>query len=149
MVWVVTSLLGEACRHIPYIPQMHFWYTNNMAASEVTFENYVSDLHSWLQNCNRQHDDECQVIPIAERSPHQIPDWVIDTEDTCIVCGCDVPRYVALSYVWCRPPLIATHIWALHADLDEKAPALHAQAKYFPGLAEVAAKVSDHSEQNN
>ncbi|KAK7960462.1 HET-domain-containing protein [Apiospora saccharicola] len=71
-----------------------------MAADEVAIEDYVSHLKSWLQNCNEHHDDECQVDPIAERPPHHIPDWVIDTEDACIVRGSSVPRYVALSYVW-------------------------------------------------
>ncbi|KAK8015977.1 hypothetical protein PG991_008865 [Apiospora marii] len=42
-------------------------------------------------------------MPISERPPHHIPDWVIDTEDACIVRGCGVPRYAALSYVWSAP----------------------------------------------
>ncbi|KAK8109166.1 heterokaryon incompatibility protein-domain-containing protein [Apiospora sp. TS-2023a] len=69
-----------------------------MAADVVATEDHVSHLKSWLQNCNEHHDDECQVDPIAERPPHHIPDWVIDTEHACIVRGSSVPRYVALSY---------------------------------------------------
>ncbi|KAL1857552.1 hypothetical protein Daus18300_010310 [Diaporthe australafricana] len=57
-------------------------------------------LDGWIQECNKQHGDKCQVEPIAGRPTHHIPDWVIDSEDGCIVRGCSIPRYVALSYVW-------------------------------------------------
>lgn len=63
-------------------------------------EEYATHLEGWIQSCNENHGDICQVDPIVERPPHHIPDWVIDTEDGCIVRGCSVQRYVALSYVW-------------------------------------------------
>ncbi|KAK8091599.1 hypothetical protein PG997_001960 [Apiospora hydei] len=70
---------------------------------QVPIETYVAHLNSWLRDCNEHHDNEFQVAPIPERPPHHIPDWVIDTKDACIVRGCSVPRYVALSYVWRSP----------------------------------------------
>ncbi|KAK7937335.1 uncharacterized protein PG986_014203 [Apiospora aurea] len=69
-----------------------------MEKEQATIESYVAHLKNWIEDCNERHDNECQVVPIAERPPHHIPDWVIDTEDACIVCGASVPRYVALSY---------------------------------------------------
>lgn len=71
-----------------------------MAVPQSTIEEYATHLEGWIQSCNESHGDICQVDPIAERPPHHIPDWVIDTEDGCIVRGCSVQRYVALSYVW-------------------------------------------------
>ncbi|KAJ0110016.1 hypothetical protein J7T55_014819 [Diaporthe amygdali] len=71
-------------------------------------------LSEWLQKCNQLHGNKCHVsTPIAERSPQHIPDWVIDTEQSCIVPGKAVNKYAALSYVWSSPVdssnLTATH----------------------------------------
>lgn len=71
-----------------------------MTAPQSIIEQYASHLEGWIQSCNENHGDQCQVEPIAGRPPHHIPDWVIDTEDGCIVRGCSVQRYAALSYVW-------------------------------------------------
>lgn len=71
-----------------------------MIASQSIIQEHATRLEGWIQSCNNNHGDECQVDPIAGRPPHHIPDWVIDTEDGCIVRGCSVQRYAALSYVW-------------------------------------------------
>ncbi|KAG6363975.1 hypothetical protein INS49_009078 [Diaporthe citri] len=71
-----------------------------MAARQSIIKKYATQLDGWIQSCNENHGDECQVEPITGRQPHHIPDWVIDTEDGCIVRGCSVQRYAALSYVW-------------------------------------------------
>lgn len=71
-----------------------------MAAPQSIIEKYVTHLEGWIQRCNTNHSDNCQVDPIAGRLPHHIPDWVVDTEDGCIIRGCSVQRYAALSYVW-------------------------------------------------
>lgn len=63
-------------------------------------EKHVAHLQGWIQDCNENHGDNCHAGPIAGRPQHHIPDWVIDTEDGCIVPGDTVQRYVALSYVW-------------------------------------------------
>lgn len=61
-------------------------------------------LSEWLQDCNQLHGNKCHVsTPIAERSPQHVPDWVIDTEKSCIVPGKAVNKYAALSYVWTSP----------------------------------------------
>lgn len=74
-----------------------------MAAPQSKIESHVALLHGWIRECDREHGDECQAAPIAGRPQHHIPDWVIDTENGCIVPGDSVPRYVALSYVWSSP----------------------------------------------
>lgn len=71
-----------------------------MAAPQSIIKEHATHLEGWIQSCNENHGDKCQADPIAGRPPHHIPDWVIDTEDGCIVRGCSVQRYVALSYVW-------------------------------------------------
>lgn len=71
-----------------------------MAAPHSIITEYATRLKGWIHRCNTNHGDECQVDPIAGRLPHHIPDWVVDTEDGCIVRGCSVQRYAALSYVW-------------------------------------------------
>lgn len=71
-----------------------------MAAPQSIVEEYSTHLEGWIQRCNTNHGHKCQVDPIAGRLPHHIPDWVINTEDGCIVRRCSVQRYAALSYVW-------------------------------------------------
>lgn len=71
-----------------------------MAAPQPIIKEHATHLEGWIQRCNENHGDKCKVDPITERPPHHIPDWVIDCEDGCIVRGCSVPRYAALSYVW-------------------------------------------------
>ncbi|KAH7147098.1 heterokaryon incompatibility protein-domain-containing protein [Dactylonectria estremocensis] len=53
----------------------------------------------WIKTCDSRHTATCITIPAADR-PHQIPEWVIDTQDACIVPGRTATRYVALSYRW-------------------------------------------------
>lgn len=72
----------------------------DMAAPQSVVERHVAHLEGWIQDCNENHGDNCHAGPIAGRPQHHIPDWVIDTEDGCIVPGDTVQKYVALSYVW-------------------------------------------------
>ena len=65
----------------------------------------AQQLLRWIQACNELHGEHCQVSPMSARSKEQIPQWVIDTEQGCIVPGTSASRYVALSYVW--PPQAA------------------------------------------
>lgn len=60
----------------------------------------VTLLQEALQKCDELHDSKCQATPIANRSPNHVPDWVIDTQEGCIVPGGSVNGYAALSYVW-------------------------------------------------
>lgn len=60
-------------------------------------------LATWLNACCKLHGELCTPIPIADRSPHQIPKWVIDTHNGCIVPGASVARYACLSYTWSQP----------------------------------------------
>lgn len=69
-----------------------------MAAPQSIIDKYSTYLKHWIEDCNKNHGKKCQVD--AERLPHQIPDWVIDTKDGCIVPGRKDQEYAALSYVW-------------------------------------------------
>ena len=60
----------------------------------------AEQLIEWIRACDELHGEHCQATPMAARSKEQIPRWVIDTEQACIVPGRTVPRYAALSYVW-------------------------------------------------
>lgn len=60
-------------------------------------------LTTWLNACCRFHHEVCTPTPIAGRQPHQIPRWVINTHNGCIVPGTSVPRYACLSYTWSQP----------------------------------------------
>jgi len=57
-------------------------------------------LTHWARSCSQQHGKSCVPSPVEDRLPHQIPDWVIDTAEGCLVSGHTVSRYIALSYVW-------------------------------------------------
>lgn len=61
----------------------------------------VSLLQEALRKCDVFHGHECvQATPIANRPPNHVPDWVIDTEEGCLVPGGSVNDYASLSYVW-------------------------------------------------
>lgn len=57
-------------------------------------------LAHWDYSCSQQHGEICKSSPIKNRLPHQIPDWIIDVEERCLVPGHTASRYMALSYVW-------------------------------------------------
>ncbi|KAF2994043.1 hypothetical protein E8E13_000773 [Curvularia kusanoi] len=61
---------------------------------------YMRTIKEWIDACNKSHADACVPVPVSERPPHEIPTWVIDTIQHCLVPGSSVDRYVALSYVW-------------------------------------------------
>lgn len=70
-------------------------------------ESPAQQLLEWLAACDKLHGDECQAKPMSARSGDQIPQWVIDTQQGCIVPGTKAGRYVALSYVW---PEVGTNV---------------------------------------
>ncbi|KAK4656244.1 hypothetical protein QC762_309610 [Podospora pseudocomata] len=57
------------------------------------------NIRHWIHNCDRLHTD-CPPTPNQHRQPHEIPSWVLDLRNGCIVPGSTASRYVALSYVW-------------------------------------------------
>lgn len=60
----------------------------------------VSLLQEALRKCDELHGRKCQAEPIEDRSPNHVPDWVIDTQEGCLVPGSSVNGYATLSYVW-------------------------------------------------
>ncbi|KAL7924852.1 heterokaryon incompatibility domain-containing protein [Trichoderma austrokoningii] len=51
----------------------------------------------WKEKCINQHGSKCQEL---DKTALIIPDWLIDTEENCIVSGEGVAEFVALSYRW-------------------------------------------------
>jgi hypothetical protein len=60
----------------------------------------ISSILHWVSSCNRRHRADCPPPPKQDCEPHEIPQWLIDTQNGCIVAGSTAPRYVALRYVW-------------------------------------------------
>lgn len=61
---------------------------------------HVRQIREWIEACDRLHKGKCVPTPSSERSPEDVPRWVIDTHKQCIVPGTVAHRYLALSYVW-------------------------------------------------
>jgi hypothetical protein len=57
-------------------------------------------LRGWLQRCDNNHGDHCQVPAAVERVPSDRPMWLIDVLRDCLVLSQPTDRYLALSYVW-------------------------------------------------
>ncbi|KAI0171542.1 heterokaryon incompatibility protein-domain-containing protein [Pestalotiopsis sp. NC0098] len=74
-----------------------------MAEDHSSGQTAASLLKRWIKRCDDYHDHKCRVVPIAERPSWKVPDWVIDTRESCIVAGDSVAQYAALSYVWTSP----------------------------------------------
>lgn len=61
---------------------------------------YASQICKWISACNSSHGAICRAEPISLRDPEDVPLWLIDTHQQCIVPGVSADRYLALSYVW-------------------------------------------------
>lgn len=57
-------------------------------------------LTAWIKACNEYHGSSCVPAPNQTKQPNQIPKWVVDIDEACLVSGTTVPRYTALSYTW-------------------------------------------------
>lgn len=68
-----------------------------VSAKSLGFMDLVKE---WMHTCGKLHSDTCVPTPIPMRPPNEVPTWVIDTEQHCIVPGTSADRYLALSYVW-------------------------------------------------
>jgi len=60
----------------------------------------VDQIREWVGACDKLHGDICVPKPIQQQPPEDVPLWVIDTHQQCIVPGLSADRYLALSYVW-------------------------------------------------
>lgn len=69
---------------------------------------YTSIAHEcltrWIKACDEYHGSSCVPTSAQRKQPHQVPKWVIDIDDACLVSGTTVPRYTALSYTWAQHP---------------------------------------------
>jgi hypothetical protein len=61
---------------------------------------HVEQTCKWIEACNSLHGNACVSEPTSQQSPEDVPLWLIDTHDQCIVPGLSAHRYPALSYVW-------------------------------------------------
>lgn len=57
-------------------------------------------LAHWLELCDQRHSGCRQNKPVKDPTCHHGPQWVIDTENACIIPGRDISKYATLSYVW-------------------------------------------------
>lgn len=55
---------------------------------------------AWIKTCNELHGNVC--VPEARRrlAREDVPGWLIDAKQECLVPGITAARYVALSYAW-------------------------------------------------
>lgn len=74
-----------------------------MASSFRSLQKCAASLSDWERKCSVQHGDKCYASIFAESPFRYVPDWVIDTDQGCIVPGKQVDKYAALSYVWNSP----------------------------------------------
>jgi len=61
---------------------------------------YITQTRKWIEACNTLHGSACVPDAIPQRPPEDVPLWLIDTREQCIVPGTSAHRYLALSYVW-------------------------------------------------
>ena len=61
---------------------------------------YIVDIKKWLGACAELHGDVCVAKPIRQRPQNEVPLWLIDTHQGCIVPGLSADKYLAPSYVW-------------------------------------------------
>ncbi|KAH7086506.1 heterokaryon incompatibility protein-domain-containing protein, partial [Paraphoma chrysanthemicola] len=61
---------------------------------------YVTQTREWIEACKEEHGSACVLEPILQRPPDDVPRWLIDTQQQCIVPGVSANQYLALSYVW-------------------------------------------------
>jgi hypothetical protein len=74
-------------------------------SADITFEEMKMDASRidlrlatmWKDKCINEHGSKCQEL---DESALIIPDWLIDTEENCIVSGKSVMEFVALNYRW-------------------------------------------------
>lgn len=60
----------------------------------------VDQVREWIAACNELHGDVCVPKPIQRRPPEDVPLWLINLHQQCIVPGLSAHQYLALSYVW-------------------------------------------------
>lgn len=69
-----------------------------------SLEQCAEPVSQWERKCSKLHGQKCHPsIPSTHRPLGHSPDWVIDTDQGCIVRGNSVDKYVALSYAWNSP----------------------------------------------
>ena len=61
---------------------------------------YTKQIEGWLEHCDEFHGNIRVQETVSTRSMDDIPLWLIDTRQNCIVPGLSAHRYLALSYVW-------------------------------------------------
>lgn len=72
----------------------------SLPASSDDQVSYPSQIRQWIDVCNSSHGDICVPKPISQQPPDDVPQWLIDTHDQCIVPGVSANHYLALSYTW-------------------------------------------------
>ncbi|USP80330.1 hypothetical protein yc1106_07604 [Curvularia clavata] len=61
---------------------------------------YASRIREWIDACDTTHGDTCVPKPLSQQPQEDVPVWLIDTQEQCLVPGSSADRYLALSYTW-------------------------------------------------
>ena len=101
---------------------------------------FIDMVQEWMRRCNKLHCDTCVPTPISMRPPNEVPKWVIDTQQDCIVPGTAADRYIALSYVWPENQTGAFHhVLFLENEriADFRKPGFLRSEESLPGIPDV------------
>jgi len=74
--------------------------SSNEEGPVASHPHYIPQIRKWIDACNSSHGEICVAKPISQRQPADVPLWLIDTHQQCIVPGTSADHYLALSYVW-------------------------------------------------
>ncbi|KAK1762163.1 heterokaryon incompatibility protein [Phialemonium atrogriseum] len=79
--------------------------TQGVCMGRSVDRNYVSTnlIRQWMSYCEDNHGSACSS---AGRRPSMSISWFVDTETNCLVPAPEGSRYVALSYVWGKVPML-------------------------------------------
>ncbi|KAE9367151.1 HET-domain-containing protein, partial [Stipitochalara longipes BDJ] len=69
-------------------------------------------MQQWKSDCSALHGSKCMRLPNSAFLAPASPNWLIDSNQKCIVPGRPGIAYVAVSYVWGR----AKHFGALQSN---------------------------------
>ena len=63
---------------------------------------FVEKIVEWINACHMLHAHTCVPPPPSQRRLEDVPSWLIDTQNHCIVQATPAHQYLTLSYVWPR-----------------------------------------------
>ncbi|KAK5174510.1 uncharacterized protein LTR77_001590 [Saxophila tyrrhenica] len=116
--------------------------TDSSRSATIAEPRYVRQVREWIIACDELHGDSCVPEPVSQRPLEDIPRWLIDVDQQCIVPGHSADCYLALSYVWpeTREPAKSASTPPRSLLLDEKT-VIDFQIPGFLGREETAKQI--------